>query len=367
MTNQSDNRMGWIRNIEKLEKTTSEYTAEYELASESQIFGVLDYKNGAIQCGIMTFKKDSNGTYKYLLRIKYPPYNEEPHFLKANKSGYLFPEGIPGELISILFLFFQCRFFLIAAYSGDLSSNGLKLKTEYFPQIKRCEPYFDPDMFPDGKRNFAVGLVDFLEKLARINDQYHQRLILGFYNYARALREFGIDEEMVFIRLVSSIEAFTKWVNLSENDDLFSGVNFENIIQSERLSASQKEELKNIFFNVRKAKTRFANFIQLYSKGFFTGGNFRAPHTRIKKGDLKKALSAIYDSRSNYLHQGETMYLSRHMRSGHKWDTDPTTGMIIDNRHFSVDKKLPYASFFQRLVRHCIMQFLSEISNLENT
>lgn len=357
-----DNRMGWIRNIEALQKKpTSEYTAEYEIASESYIPGVLDYKDGAILCGLMTFNKDSKGLYKYLLKIKYQFNDEALSPIRANKKGYLFPEGIPGEFISIFSLFFQCRFFLIAAYSGDLSSTGLKLKTEYSPQIKRCRPCFNPDVFPDGKRNFSIGLVDFLDKFHQINSMYHQELILGFYNYARALREFGIDEEMVFIRLVSSIEAFTKRVRLNKNDDLFSGIKFDDIIQPERLSAPEREELERIF-NVRKAKAKFKTFVELYSKGFFTGGNFKAGHLRIKKADLQKALNAIYDSRSGYLHRGEAMYLSRRMRGGQNWDTDPTVGMIIDNRHFSLNMKLPYSSFFQRLVRYCIMKFVTEIS-----
>ncbi len=83
---------------------------------------------------------------------------------------------------------------------------------------------------------------------------------------------------------------------------------------------------------------------------------------RIKKADLPKALNAIYDGRSGYLHRGEVLYLSRPMKGGQKWDTDPTVGMIMGNRRFSADMKLPYGSWFQRLVRHCIMQFMTEIS-----
>lgn len=358
-----DNRMGWIRNLEKLlHDTNSEYTAEYEIASESYIPGILDYEDGAILCGLMTFGKDSEGLYKYLLKIKYPYKSEEYQFLKANKKGYLFRGGIPGELISTLSFFFQCRFFLLAAYSGDLTSTGIKIKTEYTPQIGLCGPHFNPDAFPRGKRNFSIGLVEFFDKLRRIDVKYHQQIILGLYHYARALREFGNDEEMVFIRLVSAIEVFSKWVKLDKKDDLFCGKEFDEIINTEILSKFERDELKRIF-NVRKAKLKFMNFVDFYSKSFFTGGNFKAPHTRIKKADLPKALNAIYRNRSGYLHSGETMYLSQPMRGGQEWDTDPTHDMIIDNRRFSADMKLPYGAFFQRLVRHCIMLFLLELSN----
>ncbi len=254
MKRKLDNRMEWIRNIDQLaRKSASVYRAEYELASESYIPGILDYQNGAILCGAMTFDKGSNGLYKYLLKITYPYDDEAFSVRKANKKGYLFKGGIPGELISLLSFFFQCRFFLLSAYSGDLTSTGLKIKTEYTPQIGSCRPYFDPDMLPGSKRNFSIGLIDFLEKLSQIDAVYHQQIILGFHNYGRALREFGIDEEMVFIRLVSAIESFAKWVELDRRDDLFSGLHLDNIIKPQVLSADEKMELERIF-DVRKGK-----------------------------------------------------------------------------------------------------------------
>jgi len=354
-----DNRMEWIRNVERLNsESASIYTAEYELASESYIPGVLDYENGSILCGVTTFEKDPKGYYKYWLKIKYP-YNDEPMRIRdSNKRGYIFKDGIPGEIISLLSLFFQCRFFLLSAYSGDLTSTGLKLKTEYSPKLGFCRPFFNPDTFSNGKRNFSIGAVEFLNKLQRIDAVYHQDIILGSYNYSRALRGFGIDEEMVFIRLVSAIEAFSKWVELNKKEDLFKGVNLDDILKTNTLSKHQRTELENMF-NVRKAKAKFKAFIELYSKGFFKGGNFKAKHLRIRKSELSTALNAIYDGRSGYLHRGEVLYLSRPMKGGQKWDTDPTVGMIMGNRRFSAKMKLPYSSWFQRLVRHCIMQFIA--------
>jgi hypothetical protein len=67
----------------------------------------------------------------------------------------------------------------------------------------------------------------------------------------------------------------------------------------------------------------------------------------------------IYDGRSGYLHRGEVLYLSRPIRGGQKWDTGPTVGMIMGNRRFPARMKLPYSSWFQSLVRHCIMQFIA--------
>ena len=75
MTKYNDNRMGWIRNIDQLkESDTQSYCAEYEIASEVYIPGILNYMNEKILCGLMTFNKDQRGLYKYLLKIKYAFY-----------------------------------------------------------------------------------------------------------------------------------------------------------------------------------------------------------------------------------------------------------------------------------------------------
>jgi hypothetical protein len=60
------------------------------------------------------------------------------------------------------------------------------------------------------------------------------------------------------------------------------------------------------------------------------------------------------------------MFLSQPFKSGAKWDTDPTSGMIVDNRAFSEGQKLPYAWFFEGLVRHCLLNYLKENSMSHN-
>jgi len=88
-------------------------------------------------------------------------------------------------------------------------------------------------------------------------------------------------------------------------------------------------------------------------------------------------LNVIYAARSKYLRAGEPMFLSQPFKGGEKWDTDPTAGMIIDNRLFPPPKKvtpsgtlvetpsqkLPYAYFFEGLVRQCLLNYLKANSS----
>lgn len=57
------------------------------------------------------------------------------------------------------------------------------------------------------------------------------------------------------------------------------------------------------------------------------------------------------------------MFLIQSIKGGEKWDTDPTSGMIVDNRSLSSSQKLPYAYFFEGLVRHCLLNYLGANSS----
>jgi hypothetical protein len=354
----NDNRMGWIRNIEKLSKKDADsYFIEYEIATECHIAGVLDYNNGMILCGGLTIEKDQNGLYHYLIRLKYSGVEEPYYNNKANKKGYYFKDGALGELLAILSLFFQCRFYLVATFSGELTNHGLKIKTENRFTYKPCNPLIHPPIFSTQKRNFAIGLTNFLDTIKSLDTKYHQQFILACYHYTRSLKEIGNDNEMVFIRLVSAIESLSKFIKLNKNKDLFNGKAFEDIVKKEILSKTEMEELKKTFEN-RKSKARFITFVKRYSVGCFKGGNYKAKHCKITKKQLPNVLRTIYDARSAYLHNGEPMYLSQPMHGGEKWDTDPSMGMIIDNKSFSVSQKLPFTYFFEGIVRQCLLNFL---------
>jgi len=162
---------------------------------------------------------------------------------------------------------------------------------------------------------------------------------------------------MVFIRLVSSIETLSKNLTLSRNDDVLEEQKITRLINKSDLVPEQKAELKNVF-NVRKSRKKFVRFIEQNCAGFFRGGNFKAKHLKIKKSDLTAVLDLIYLAHSKYLHAGEPMFLSKPIKGGEKWDTDPTSAIIADNRIFTSAQKLPYGFFFEDLVRQCLLNYL---------
>lgn len=360
----NDDRMMWIRNIEKLASGTGDnYFVEYEIASECRISGVLSYDNGKILCGIATLN-GAHGLYHYFMRIQYAGSQESAYNKQANAKGYYFKDGILGELLSLFSLYFQCRFYLIATYQGQLSDTGLKIKIPNDFLYRSCNPKIHPKIFHNNK-NFAIGLSDFLDSIKSLKNDVHQQFILSCYHYSSALREVGIDGEMVFIRLVSSIETLLKDFELRARENPLNGNNFNRLFSKCKFTSSQMMHLRQLLcvdnngsIKIERIRRKFIRFIEKHSKGFLRGGNWKAKHCKITKANFRSVLEAIYDARSAYLHNGEPMYLSQFMGQFYKWDTDPSCGMIIDNRKISKSRKLPYAYWFEDLVRHCLLNYL---------
>lgn len=92
MPKHNDNRMGWIRNLEALASGSQLYAVEYELGSECQIPGLLDYADGKIICASMSTQESSHGLWLYNLILHYPlgPHN---YNINADKKGYYFNDG----------------------------------------------------------------------------------------------------------------------------------------------------------------------------------------------------------------------------------------------------------------------------------
>jgi len=363
----NDNRMAWVRNLARLSKSSrGSYNTEFEIASECRIVGILNYNKGKIVCSLFSMEKDEKGLYHYLVRIKYPKYSGS-YNEKADKKGYYFKGGEIGELLALFSLYFQCRFYLVATYQGEQTLQQLKTKFENnFLYKKVASSIIHPKIFPEKAKTFAKELSAFLDSVKKLNKTKHQSFILACYHYARALKEVGIDSEMVFIRLVSSIETLSKEYKLGKMDNPLNGEKFHYLFNRNSLSIEQLQQIKEILnvskrdvIQVEKSKRKFVRFIQDLSKGALKGGNWKAKHVKITRENLPKVLTAIYDARSNYLHNGEPMYLSQFMYGATKWDTDPSLGMIIDNREFPASKKLPYTYWFENVVRSCLLNYLS--------
>ncbi len=368
MSNNVDNRMEWIRNLEDLNQSTdSSGWHEFEIHSECEICGMLDYDNGKILCYPLTFQRDKNGLYTYLFRIKMSIKNLNIHRELDNK-GYYFVGGISGELISLLSLFFQCRFYLKAIYT--FLSDVQKIKTEETFLYQECDKSIHPRIFDNRPRDFSE-LTNFLDLIRALERKKHLGFILACWHYARSLRLVGIDHNMVYVSLVSAIEALLEGHEINKSDNPLDGENFEALFKDALLDNEKKKQLKDILrvkrdglIKIDKTTFKFKSFIKKYSIDF---DDIRSEEVEdspsnlyVANSSLEKVLGSIYTARSIYLHSGEPMHISRFMNQISDWHFDPSCGGSVDNRKFSKGQKLPYHYWFENLVRHCLLKYLED-------
>lgn len=361
-----DNRMQWILKLEELEKAHEErvYYTEYEICSEARITGVFTYKNGAFESSLYQ-EADDNNLYTYILKIKDIEKSFEYNKNDYSKNGYYFKEGMVGEIITLFSFYFQVRFYLKATISGVMRSHRIRTRIEKkFLYKKSIDDLtcLNIEMFSEQNRNWCKdnGLSNFFDSIIKLDQKYHQSLIYALHWYSVAIKEIGIDHELFFIKMVSSVESLLNISNM-EPDDLEKKITQLN---SEKIfSPDEWNQIKNWLDN-RKIRKRFSGFIKDYSEGFFVEVVGSATHCYILENDVIKYSNRIYDARSAYLHTGKSMFLSMDMRSeeSKKWDTDPCLGTSADRNTRSEEEKLPRTRWFERIVNYSLKSFIKSLS-----
>jgi len=196
-----------------------------------------------------------------------------------------------------------------------------------------------------------------LDQIRSLPPKHHLEVAIAANHYLGALRELGINEEMVFVRLVSAIEGLATEQPIP--DDPLNGQRIEDFVRVDTLSPEQVAELRKMLLT-RRTKARFIAFLREHSTGFFDSERREPSHTQVTSDNLHAVAAAVYNARSGYLHNGDPMYLSR-MTEFPDWHMDPSFGMIWQGRSFTVEQKLPRADFFHRLVRHCLLLRIREL------
>ena len=357
--------MGWILLVEDYEKNYAHlevYTTEYEICSEVRISGVLDYGNGFLLCYLLE-EKNKMGLYTYGVQVKSVQKEFKFDESKYTKDGYCFKDGLIGELMALFSVFFQARFYLKATNGFFTSPNEqirrLRHKNEF--HYRKPHPFFNYEMFSDQKRNWAYqnGLGEFLDTFKNIDGQYHQSIIRAFYWYAESIKEIGVDHQLFFIKMVSSVEALLKYIDIPKDDF---PEKIKMVINKQVFNGEQKDEIEKWLQN-RKIRQKFSIFLSQYSKGFFKGRRWKAKHCHIYRNDVALFAKKIYDARSAYLHVGNPMYLSDDLTSdfAKTWDLDVSMGMMVDRKEYSAKEKLPRTRWFERITNHCLKSFMGSI------
>ncbi len=360
---QGDNRMQWILRLEELEQAGESpvYFTEYEICSEVRIPGVFTYGNGMFECSLYQ-EADDNNLHTYILKIKHVEKVFEYDESKYSKDGYYFKEGLVGEIIALFSLYFQARFYLKAIVTGVMTPNSLRKRMEKKFLYKNNNDdltCLNLEMFSNQDRNWSKdnGLSNFLDLISKVDQKYHQSLIRAVHWYSVAIKEVGVDHELFFIKMVSSIEALLD-ISKAESDDLEKKL--MRFKDRELFSPDEWSQVKKWLQN-RRIRKRFTDFLEKYSNGFSGEIPKEASHCFIPKNKVSAYAKRIYDARSAYLHTGKPMFLSMDMRGDDtkKWDLDPAMGMSVDRIKISETEKLPRTRWFERIVNYSLKSFIA--------
>jgi len=350
----SDKRMLWIRDLDALRTEGTAATLDAEFGSEVAVAGLLDYADGAIRCSRVMVEVDAAGMYRYFLRLKLPaPQAQAPS--QGTARGYIFPKGAVGELLALFSLFLEARLYLLSISHLASGPDTLPIKQEVRPLRGAFGPDLDRVVFAGTERNFATALGSFLDQIRSIPAEKHQAVAFATSHYARALRQIGLDEEMVFVRLVSAVESLAQGQPIP--DDRVDGASLEQRLCLDRLSPDEREEITTSL-RTRRTKARFVAFLQQFCIGFFDREPREPQRTQVTPETLGAVAKAVYDARSAYLHSGDPMYLSLRIHDRPGRHMDPFSGMTWQDRAFRRREKLPYADFFHRLIRHCLLAYI---------
>jgi hypothetical protein len=351
----TDNRMRFIRLIESAEER--EYCAEYEVASEVRIPGQLTYEDGDVVMRFITMEPNRDGLLKYTLSISAPAEYRLPRY-QASKDGYYFQGGGADEILSLASLYLRCRFFPIAYVFRGMTGPAMT-KTEHDFSYIRPKRNVDRFLFDEEGRNF-VNLGEFLNKVRSLPENLHHEFANAVRLYALAVREIGSNDELAYIHLVSAIEILSKSYELQAYQDLLLPVINQIRDLLSGAGAEAKSELGNLF-EQRKSTMKFVSFIQKHSEDSIPERPLAdALENKIYKDNLPNALKRIYRARSKFLHEGNSMYMSIPGMTVANCDYDSSLGGTIDNRELDPQEKIPNISFFEGLVRGCLLSYLEE-------
>lgn len=339
-----------LKLAEPLKENEDEY---YEFLSEARITGITDYYSENLIIGPF-IGQNTYGPHSYQVRARLPKATELKYSVEdATTDGYYHPGGIADEFCSMLSLHFQARFYHVSTTSGGISATKASWRTVNPIHRVAVPMHWDRVVFGKQPRNFST-FTEFLRIIEKIPEAKHLAIMKAASNYNAALCQVGIDPEMVFVKLVSAIEVLSKDFLLSKKDDSLSDLG-----DAAQWTLEQQADLAALIKH-RKVRRRFIRFIETHSKGYFKGGRPNAPHLMVTRAQLPKVLSVIYDARSEFLHAGESMYLSTPFEQ-FKWHLDGSVGMYIGKRKFEAKQHLPNIEFFEGLVRHCILGYINKL------
>lgn len=341
-----------VRLFEQLEKSPEEFEiVEYEVEADAHIVG--EYEFGPFKFMIWEIGINPPGKSRRLaLRIKYTA--EEYDYKNAKTDGYYHGGDVAGEFIYFASLFLRRK----------LIQKAIVRENDRPIMHSSDRGLLDPFLI-EGKSNLK-DLDNGFTSLMKLKSEFHLRTALSAKLYHQAILILESYPEFSYLNLISAIEVLSN--TLTSND--YSIENYHVFELTKQIVDQElRAKIENEFLKKGLKQRKFVAFILKYiDASFWKNEKPKEPgEIRIKPDEIERLLKKVYDARSKLLHDGEpfipTISGSLYAKDG---EMPIGLGLSVGEKKWDQKEFLPNLHFFERLVRHVILEFIKKNSIDQN-
>lgn len=347
---ESNNRLRPCETVQKvLISTTSRMVGHYENKSIviTQAFPSFYDRSAIFRTLATPFSRSG-----LMVAFETPPVEEGAGIVG---SDYIYTGETVCAYMSVLF---GKRF----DYHGPVEANGHYEIPDTTAYSRICDPRL-PFNSHEPRNCFPVPLeinqVSSIEKVlfraSGVDEKLRHRLEVICKFYMRALQNAEHDPETGYLNLITAGEILSNFFQYSEEEMFDEGTLRDlDLIRSEIKEGDKiAKRISSRFTSVKKAFVE--SLCSLLDDSFYSKKEFMR---RFVPEDIDKNIGAAYDLRSNYVHSGVSF--GRWMDfSGNHSDLRFGKPMIDDSKLAKILEKAPRFIGFERLMRYCILKFMS--------
>ena len=291
----------------------------------------------------------------FIIAFETPPVEKRP--------GIAIPNYAPtGESIcAYLSVLFGKRF----DCHGLVEANGHYQIPDLTAYSRICDPEL-PFNSHEPRNCFPIPLeinqVSLIEKVlfadSEIDQELLQRLEAICKFYMRALQNVEHNPEVAYLHLITAGEMLSSFFQYSKEEMLDKEtLEYLNIIRSEIEEGDKiAKKISDRFTSVKKAFVK--SLCSLLDDSFYTASESEKNFVPFVPENIEKNISAAYNLRSKYVHTGVSFGIWIETSRGHS-DLQFGKPGVSDSEVVKILEKAPKFVGLERLMRYCILKFMS--------
>ena len=338
--------------------TTSRMVGEYENSSMVITHSWPSFSDSSASLRMFENPVSRSG---FIVAFETPPIEK--------KSGVIVPDYSPrGEMVcAYLSVLFGKRF----DCHGLVEGTGHYHIPDFSPYSRICNPIF-PFNSHTARSCFPIplhiGQFSSIERVfnSEIDEMLRLKLGATCKFYMQALQNAEHNPEVAYLHLITAGEILSSFSKYSKEKTLDQRtIDDLDIIKNQIENGSKIAN--RISRRLRSVKKVFIKSLcSLLDEQFFMTAESETQFGHFKLEDIEKSVGAAYDLRSKYVHTG--ISFGRWIEPSRGNDDIQLGKPVVPNREFAkILEKAPKFAGLERLIRYCILKFMSSRKLFEKT